>query len=54
MKSASDISRICHFASVGKNIVLLHGFVKKAKRTPNREIETANSYVEDYQRRNQT
>ena len=52
IKSASDISRIFYFVPVGKNIVLLHGFVKKTQKTPNREIETANNYLEDYQRRN--
>ena len=52
IKSASDISRIFYFVAVGKSIVLLHGFVKKTQKTPNREIETANNYLEDYQRRN--
>ena len=51
IKSASDISRIFYFFRVGKNIVLLHGFVKKTQKTPNREIETANTYLEDCQRR---
>lgn len=54
IKSASDISRIFYFVPVGKKIVLLHGFVKKAQKTPNREIETANNYLEDYQRRNRS
>jgi len=53
IKSASDISRIFYFVSIGKNIVLLHGFVKKSQKTPNRETETAKSYLEDYQRRNE-
>ncbi len=52
IKSASDISRIFYFVPIGKNIVLLHGFVKKSQKTPNREIETAKNYLEDYQRRN--
>lgn len=52
IKSASDISRIFYFVSIGKDIVLLHGFVKKTQKTPNREIETANTYLNDYQRRN--
>ncbi|MBS3982355.1 MAG: type II toxin-antitoxin system RelE/ParE family toxin, partial [Dethiobacter sp.] len=52
IKSTSDISRIFYFIPVGKNIVLLHGFVKKTQKTPNREIQTANNYLEDYQRRN--
>ena len=52
IKSASDISRIFYFIPVGKDIVLLHGFVKKTQKTPNREIEIANTYFDDYQRRN--
>ena len=52
IKSASDISRIFYFIPIGKNIVLLHGFVKKTQKTSNREIEIANNYLEDYQRRN--
>jgi phage-related protein len=52
IKSASDISRVFYFISVGKDIVLLHGFVKKTQKTPNREIEIANTYLSDYQRRN--
>lgn len=51
IKSASNISRVFYFISVGKNIVLLHGFVKKTQKIPKREIETATSYLEDYQRR---
>ena len=34
IKSASDISRIFYFIPVGKNIVLLHGFVKKSQKHP--------------------
>ena len=52
IKSASDISRIFYFIHVGKSIILLHGFVKKTQKTPIKEIETAISYLEDYQRRN--
>ena len=52
IKSASDISRIFYFVPVGMDIVLLHGFVKKTQKTPNREIETANTFLDDYQRRN--
>lgn len=52
IKSAIDISRVFYFVPVGTDIVLLHGYVKKTQKTPNREIETANNYLEDYQRRN--
>jgi phage-related protein len=53
VKSASDISRIFYFVFVGKKIVLLHGFVKKMRKTPNSEIEIemANNYLMDFQRR---
>lgn len=51
IKSASDISRIFYFVHVGKDIVLLHGFIKKTQKTPKREIKIANDYLEDYQRR---
>jgi len=52
IKSASDISRIFYFLPIGTNLVLLHGFVKKTQKTPNREIVIANTYLEDYIRRN--
>ena len=52
IRSASDISRIFYFIPVGNDIVLLHGFVKKTQKTPDKEIETANNYLKDYQRRN--
>jgi phage-related protein len=51
IKSASDISRIFYFVPVGKNIVLLHGFVKKTQKTPTGEIDTASNSLEDCQRR---
>jgi len=31
--------------------ILLHYFVKKTQKTPVKEIEIANNYLEDYQRR---
>ena len=43
-----------YFVHVGENIVLLHGFVEKTRKIPDREIEIANKYLEDYQRRNET
>ena len=52
IKSASDISRIFYFIAVGKDIILLHGFVKKSQKIPKKEIDKANSYLEDYKRRN--
>ena len=49
---ANDISRVFYFVHVGTDIVLLHGFVKKTLKTPTRKIEVAQTYMNDYQRRN--
>ena len=54
IKSASDISRIFYFVHAGEDLVLLHGFIKKTQKTPVKEIQTANKYLEDYQRRNKS
>ena len=51
VKFASDISRIFYFAYRQDTFVLLHGFVKKTEKTPQREIERALRYKEDYERR---
>ena len=51
VKFASDISRILYFIYKGKTFVLLHGFTKKTKRTPKRELERALRYKEDHERR---
>ena len=51
IKSASDISRVFYFIHIGKDIVLLHGFIKKSQKTPNREISIANAYLNDHVRR---
>jgi len=51
IESAGDISRIFYFAHVGKKIVLLHGFVKKTRKTPAKEIGVAGDNLEDYLRR---
>lgn len=51
IRLANDISRIFYFIPIGNNIVLLHGFVKRIQKTLSREVETANNYLNDYQRR---
>jgi len=53
IKFAADISRIFYFMPMGNCFVLLHGFVKKTRKTPIRELEIAKSYMEDYLRRYQ-
>jgi len=51
IKFASDISRIFYFTYSQKTFVLLHGFTKKTEQTPERELERALRYKEDYERR---
>ncbi|MCD7738370.1 MAG: type II toxin-antitoxin system RelE/ParE family toxin [Lachnospiraceae bacterium] len=36
---------------LGNKIVLLHGFIKKDRKTPKKELVTALRYKEDYIRR---
>lgn len=40
-ESSTNIYRIVYFFFTGHRIVLVHGFQKKTKRTPTRELETA-------------
>lgn len=50
-KFSSDIVRVFYFFFDNKKIILTHGFIKKTKKTPRREIEKALKYKLDYERR---
>lgn len=50
-KQGTDIARVLYFFVVGKRIVLSNGFVKKTQKTPKQEIERAQKYRIDYERR---
>jgi len=50
-KFSSDITRIFYFLYDKNKFVLLHGFVKKTNKTPERELERAVKYKEDYESR---
>ena len=50
-KFSSDITRIFYFLYDKNKFVLLHGFVKKTNKTPERELERAVKYKKDYERR---
>ena len=50
-KFSSDITRIFYFLFDKNKFVLLHGFVKKTDKTPERELERALSHKLDYERR---
>lgn len=43
--------RILYFTCTGRCFVLLHGFIKKTDKTPEREIETAEKRMDEHIRR---
>ena len=48
IRFAGDISRMLYFSPSGKTIILLHGFIKKTQKTPNKEIEIALTRMNEY------
>lgn len=50
-KQGTDIVRVFYFFTFGRKIVLTNGFVKKTQKTPQREIDKAVKYKNDYIRR---
>lgn len=51
IKFSNDIVRIFYFTYYQNKYVMLHGFIKKTRRTPKQEIDRAITYMEDYKRR---
>src|SRR5574341_691881 len=49
--SRGNIYRFFYFFFTGRKIVFVHGFQKKSRKTPRREIETAQQQMEDYIKR---
>ena len=47
-----DITRTLYFFFAGEKIVITHGFVKKQQKTPQKEIDRAKEYRDDWIRRN--
>lgn len=43
--------RVLYFFVKGENIVRVHGFVKKTHAVPERELETAEKRMEDFEDR---
>ena len=52
-KFSSDITRMFYFLFDKNKFVLLHGFVKKVNKPPERELDRALNYKLDYERRYQ-
>ncbi|MDD2980111.1 MAG: type II toxin-antitoxin system RelE/ParE family toxin [Hespellia sp.] len=48
IKLGTDIVRILYFFEAGERIVLINGFVKKTRKTPQKEIEKARKYRDRY------
>ncbi len=49
-KGREGIARVFYCMQMGREIVVLHGFVKKTQATPHREIETALKRMKEIQR----
>ena len=49
--AADGMQGRCFFFFNGDRIVVTHGFVKKTKKTPRRELERALRYRDDYEAR---
>jgi phage-related protein len=47
-KFGADNYRIFYFAFTGRKFILLHGFIKKTRQTPQREIQIAVNRMNDY------
>lgn len=50
-KQSTNISRVLYFFTMEQKIVLTNGFVKKAQKTPKREIDLAKKYRKDFEGR---
>ncbi|MDO9287450.1 MAG: type II toxin-antitoxin system RelE/ParE family toxin [Thermodesulfovibrionales bacterium] len=48
IKDRQGAVRILYFTYSGKRFILLHGFIKKTEKTPEREIEIAEKRMNDY------
>ncbi len=51
IQSGGGGARCLYFFYVDNRAVITHGFMKKTKKTPRREIERAERYREDYLKR---
>jgi phage-related protein len=52
LKGAEGIARVFFCTLIGRRIVMLHSFVKKARKTPLREIEIARKRMKEVKHAN--
>ena len=45
---SSNRHRIIYFFSIGKTIILLNAFTKKSQKTPQKEINKAKNYMQEF------
>ena len=50
IKAQGGIARVFYFINVGNEIVMLHGFIKKAQKTPLKELRLANKRLREIKR----
>lgn len=51
IKSKEGIVRVFYCTLIGKNIVMLHLFIKKSNKTPNKEIQIAKNRMKEVLRK---
>lgn len=51
-QQSNNITRILYFFVRDRKVILTHGFIKKTQKTPPEEIERAEKYKSDFERRN--
>lgn len=51
VRDNSGAVRVLYFTFTGKRFILLHGFVKKTDKTPDRHIEAAEKRMNDFVKR---
>ena len=49
LKAGEGIGRVFYCASAGQRIVMLHQFIKKAQKTPARELDVARKRMKEWQ-----
>ena len=50
-KVGTDISRVLYFFFIGQRVILTNGFIKKTQKTPEKEINLAKKYRNDFLQR---
>ena len=48
IKDSHGAVRVLYFTYTGRRFILLHGFIKKTEKTPDREIKIAEKRMGDY------